>query len=552
MTALTSRAGTLAGGRYRIGSLISQSPAAQVFRGYDHLLDRPVAITVFAPGASEGEQFRRARGGRLLAGLHHHALPAVFDAGPDDHDDHDDHDLDEHDQGPEHAPGFVVTQLVEGPTLAARLGADGAMTVPVTAGLGAALADALACVHHHGLVHRGVSPAAVILAEPDARPYLGEFTLAAASEATAITTDRSLAGPDPTNTATGKTGCYLAPEQVTGRSVGSPADIYALGLLLLECLTGRPEYPGDPVVAATWRLHHPPEIPTGLPVRLATLLEAMTATTPTDRPPAAHAARELRALTSTPAQRTASAPPADPDLAGSADPVTPDPTNPDPAPAAGPDRPRAGAEDAAHQPRRRGRWRWAAAFTGAGLVLGLAAGVAYAGAVPSISTRAQGTPSSTSSAVSAAVAAGLEGPPTLFGRVTEVPDPATVVVDVAGRPIPVQVLGIDPSATPACAAGDAVAFARRTLLGQSVTLVPDPTLAPPADAPGPLPPYRAYVVLISQQSYTDAATAAGWTAPGNSAGLYRPVFDREQRDAQTAAAGMWGPPCQPPPAPLGG
>ncbi len=196
----------------------------------------------------------------------------------------------------------------------------------------------------------------------------------------------------------------------------------------------------------------------------------------------------------------------------------------------------------------------AVAFAGAGLMLGLAAGVASAGAaltgaVPSISTTAQGTPS-TSRAVSAAVAAGLGGPPTLFGRVTAVPDPATVVVDVAGRRIPVGVLGIE--AIPACAAGDAVAFARRTLLGQSVTLVPDPTLAPPADAAGPLPPYRAYVVLTSQQSYTDAATAAGWTAPGNSAGLYRPVFDREQRDAQTAAAGMWGPPCQPPPAPLGG
>ena len=125
------------------------------------------------------------------------------------------------------------------------------------------------------------------------------------------------------------------------------------------------------------------------------------------------------------------------------------------------------------------------------------------------------------------------GPATLYGRVVDVPDPARVIVEVQGQRLPVAVLGVNP-ATPTCATADAVAFARRTLQNQLVTLVPDPTLPP-------TPARRAYVVLGSQLCYTDAAIRAGWATPGD--GLYRPVFDDEQRTAQKARAGMWGPPC---------
>lgn len=132
-----------------------------------------------------------------------------------------------------------------------------------------------------------------------------------------------------------------------------------------------------------------------------------------------------------------------------------------------------------------------------------------------------------------AAPAELTGPPTLFGRVVDIPDPVTVLVEVQGQRVPVGVLGVAPS-TPACARADALAFARRTLQGQLVTLVPDPTLPP-------TPTRRAYVVLASQLSFTDAAIQAGWASPGQ--GLYRPVFDTELRAAQKAQAGMWGPPC---------
>jgi serine/threonine protein kinase len=90
------------------------------------------------------------------------------------------------------------------------------------------------------------------------------------------------------------TAAYLAPEQILGDPVGAPADVYSLGLVLLECLTGELEYPGvSKVESALARLHRPPRVPAGLPPALAELLTAMTARCPTDRPTAAECAIRL-------------------------------------------------------------------------------------------------------------------------------------------------------------------------------------------------------------------------------------------------------------------
>ena len=135
----------------------------------------------------------------------------------------------------------------------------------------------------------------------------------------------------------------------------------------------------------------------------------------------------------------------------------------------------------------------------------------------------------------------LSGPPTLFGRVQEVLDPATAVVDVQGRPVTVSIIGVDITQTPECAQADALGFARDTLAGEEVTLVPDPTLPAPAPDSSTWP---AYMVLPSQQSYTDAALTAGWVSPGE--GRYRAGFETGERIAQDARAGMWGAPCNRP------
>ena len=91
------------------------------------------------------------------------------------------------------------------------------------------------------------------------------------------------------------TAAYLAPEQVRGEWVGPEADVYALGLVLLEALTGRREYPGALVESATARLHRPPGIPDGLPASLHTAVQAMTALDPAARPTAGQVAVLLAA-----------------------------------------------------------------------------------------------------------------------------------------------------------------------------------------------------------------------------------------------------------------
>jgi hypothetical protein len=146
------------------------------------------------------------------------------------------------------------------------------------------LADALAHVHRGGIVHRDLKPANVLL-DPDGRPRLTDFGIARALDGTAVTGTGFVVG----------TAAYLAPEQVRGERVGPEADVYALGLVLLEALTGRREYPGALVESATARLHRPPAVPPHLPDALSTALHAMTARDPAARPTAAQVAALLEA-----------------------------------------------------------------------------------------------------------------------------------------------------------------------------------------------------------------------------------------------------------------
>lgn len=169
--------------------------------------------------------------------------------------------------------------------------------------------------------------------------------------------------------------------------------------------------------------------------------------------------------------------------------------------------------------------------------------LAVAGVLGGFMVTRTGGPSTAAAEPASGVAAlgPLTGPPTLLGRVQEVIDPATAVVDVQGRPVTVSIIGVDTAQTPDCARADALGFARDLLAGVEVTLVPDPTL--PAPAPDS-PTWPAYLVLPSQQSYTDAALTAGWVSPG--AGRYRAGFETGERIAQEARAGMWGAPCNRP------
>ncbi|SED63366.1 Serine/threonine protein kinase [Streptomyces sp. 2131.1] len=252
-------------GRYRLDELLGSGGAADVYRGLDLRMRRPVAVKVFRPDAClDAEESWRSEA-EILARLHHPGLVTAFDAGHHD------------------GRAFLVMQLVEGTTLKSRI-ARGPLTPDATAALGAGLAQALAHAHEAGIVHRDVKPSNILL-DAERRPYLVDFGISRPLDATTRTATDTLVG----------TAAYLSPEQVLGRPVGRPADIYALGLVLLECLTGRIEYGGGPVEAAIARLHRQPALPAEAPEPFRALLRRMTDQDDHARPTARDCARALTA-----------------------------------------------------------------------------------------------------------------------------------------------------------------------------------------------------------------------------------------------------------------
>lgn len=253
-------------GRYRLDAFIGAGGAADVHRGLDLRLRRRVAVKVFRPGAGVDMEERFRSEAVLLAGLQHPGLVTVYDAGQ------------------HHDRAYLVMQLIEGPTLKGRI-AQGPLSPDEAAALGAGLAAALAHTHTAEIVHRDVKPSNIIL-DGSGRPHLTDFGISRLLDGTTQTATGALIG----------TAAYLSPEQVLGRPVSQAVDVYALGLVLLECLTGRLEYGGGPLEAAIARLHRPPELPDSLPGDFAALLRSMTALDAWNRPPAHECARILASL----------------------------------------------------------------------------------------------------------------------------------------------------------------------------------------------------------------------------------------------------------------
>ncbi len=258
--------GALLGGRYEIGALVGLGGTARVYRARDDVGDTTVAVKIFPAGSGAGPGGDGSQELAVLSGMRHPALVGVRDSGVDD----------------EGRP-FVVMDFVEGQSLAARL-RDGVLSVPAAIRLGAVLADALAHVHARGIVHRDVKPGNVLL-DGEGRPQLTDFGIARLVDATRVTATGLVVG----------TAAYMAPEQVRGEVVGPPADVYALGLLLLEAVTGRREFEGGALESAIARLHRDPVVPPEIPEPLGSAIRRMTATDPAERPAASGVAAVLRA-----------------------------------------------------------------------------------------------------------------------------------------------------------------------------------------------------------------------------------------------------------------
>ena len=257
------RIGQVLADRYELNEVIGRGGMGSVFRAWDTHLERFVAIKVFAAGTASDDGRRRAEG-NLLARLNHPNLVTLHDAhlAPADSE----------------TPSFLVMELVEGPDLRSEL-EKGPLAGEATAQVASEIAEALVAVHSLGIVHRDLKPANILLAptglpSPAYHAKLADFGIAHLLGEERMTTDGLVIG----------TAGYLSPEQATGREPGAESDVYALGLVVLECLTGERTYPGSAVEAVSARLARDPAIPDALPVAWASLLGQMTARDPAMRP----------------------------------------------------------------------------------------------------------------------------------------------------------------------------------------------------------------------------------------------------------------------------
>jgi eukaryotic-like serine/threonine-protein kinase len=272
-------------GRYELGALVGCGSMAEVYRAEDLHLRREVAVKLFQPDPGPRTWQRFGEEVRVLAQLSHPGLVSIYDAGMDG------------------VRPFLVTQLVPGGSLSHRLHA-GPLAPAAVVRLGTALAEALDHVHGRGIVHRDIKPSNILLGT-EGEPYLADFGIAHLAGAVRLTRSGEVVG----------TAAYLAPEQLTGGALSPAIDVYGLGLVLLECLTGELAFPGvSQAESALARLHRRPRVPDTVPSGLAALLDTMTDPDPARRPAADQVAGALRELdTTSPAYATPVVAP--PDLA---------------------------------------------------------------------------------------------------------------------------------------------------------------------------------------------------------------------------------------------
>ena len=261
--------------RYRIESVIGRGAMSTVYAAEDTLLGRHVAIKVFRASADAAADLA-AQGSeaKLIASLNHHALTTLFDVGATTEDGA--------------SKLFLVMELIPGADLRERL-ARGPLAPAQVCWLGFDLAEGLGVLHAAGYLHRDIKPANVLLADRDAEVRLrGKLTDFGISSLVGS------AGPDG-EYVTG-TAAYLSPEQAAGDDATTASDVYALGLVLLQALTGVVAYPGAPVTSALARLDRQPEIPTDAAPGIADVLRDMTARDPAARPTPTAAAQRFQDL----------------------------------------------------------------------------------------------------------------------------------------------------------------------------------------------------------------------------------------------------------------
>ncbi len=253
--------GAVLDGRYRVDTLIATGGMSGVYRGLDLRLDRPVALKIMDSRYAGDNQFltRFQREARAVARLKDPGLVAVYDQGIDG-------------QHP-----FLVMELIEGGTLRELLAERGPMPPHAVAAVLGPVLGGLAVAHNEGLVHRDVKPENVLISD-GGDVKIADFGLVRAIAEAKITSTSVILG----------TAAYLSPEQVSNGDATPASDVYAVGILAYELLTGTTPFTGDNALAVAYQrmdndVPPPSAVIGGVPAQFDELVLRATARNPAQR-----------------------------------------------------------------------------------------------------------------------------------------------------------------------------------------------------------------------------------------------------------------------------
>ncbi|WP_235920416.1 Stk1 family PASTA domain-containing Ser/Thr kinase [Heliomicrobium gestii] len=239
--------GRIFGNRYEIVELLGGGGMAQVFKGWDRLLQRAVTVKILRENLCSDEEFVRRfhREAQAVAGLSHPNIVNVYDVGREGEID------------------YIVMEFIDGPTLKEVIRSRAPLPPEETVELAKQICDALEHAHERGIVHRDIKPHNILLTRTG-RVKVTDFGIARSVTQSTMTMDRSIVG----------SVHYLSPEQARGLPVDDKSDIYALGVVMYELLSGQVPFQGEtPIAVALQQIQQQPPALSNLNARIPPSLE---------------------------------------------------------------------------------------------------------------------------------------------------------------------------------------------------------------------------------------------------------------------------------------
>jgi serine/threonine-protein kinase len=237
--------------RYALARPLGGGGMAKVYLAHDEVLDRDVAIKLLREQYSDDEEFveRFKREAQSAAALTHPNIVSIFDRGRSEGGDY-----------------YIAMEYVPGGTLKERLVRDGALSPGVAAGVAEQIADALAAAHEKGVIHRDIKPQNVLVTR-SGDVKVTDFGIARAASSSVVTATSVVLG----------TAGYMSPEQARGEPVGPASDLYSVGVVLYEMLTGNLPFEAEsPFALAMQHVNQPPPSPRAANPEVPEALDAIT------------------------------------------------------------------------------------------------------------------------------------------------------------------------------------------------------------------------------------------------------------------------------------